>query len=47
MSTRQIMVGGVPIGGGAPIVIQSMCNTDTRDVQSSIEQINTLAQAGC
>ena len=47
MSTRQIMVGGVPIGGGAPIVIQSMCNTGTRDVQSSIEQINTLAQAGC
>lgn len=30
-STRQVMVGGVPIGGGAPITVQSMTNTDTRD----------------
>ncbi len=40
-------MGGVPIGGGAPLVIQSMCNTDTRDVQSSLKQIETLRLAGC
>ena len=45
--TRQIHVGGVPIGGGAPLVIQSMCNTDTRDVRASLSQIEALRQAGC
>lgn len=45
--TRQILVGGVPIGGGAPIVIQSMLNTKTTDVEGSLEQIRQLKTAGC
>ena len=45
--TRQIHVGGVPIGGGASVAIQSMLNTKTTDVQASLEQIRALAAAGC
>ncbi len=45
--TRRIDVGGVPIGGGAPIVVQSMTNTDTRDVDTTLAQIRRLAEAGC
>ena len=45
--TRQIRVGGVPIGGGAPVTIQSMTNTRTDDVQATLKQIRTLAAAGC
>ena len=45
--TRQISVGGVPIGGGAPVVIQSMLNTKTTDVAASLEQIRALKTAGC
>ena len=45
--TRQIMVGGIPIGGGAPVVIQSMLNTKTTDVEGSLQQIRALASAGC
>ena len=45
--TRQIMVGGVPIGGGAPVVIQSMLNTKTTDVAGSLAQIRQLKAAGC
>ena len=45
--TRQINVGGVTIGGGAPVVIQSMLNTKTTDVAGSLAQINALAAAGC
>ena len=45
--TRQILVGGVPIGGGAPVVIQSMLNTKTTDVEGSLAQIRQLASAGC
>ena len=45
--TRQIMVGGVPIGGGAPVVIQSMLNTKTTDVEGSLAQIRQLKAAGC
>ena len=45
--TRQIYVGGVPIGGGAPVVIQSMLNTKTTDVEGSLSQIRKLAAAGC
>ena len=45
--TRQIMVGSVPIGGGAPVAIQSMLNTKTTDVDGSLEQIRKLAAAGC
>jgi (E)-4-hydroxy-3-methylbut-2-enyl-diphosphate synthase len=45
--TRRITLGGVPIGGGAPVAVQSMTNTDTRDVKSTVRQINELAKAGC
>ena len=45
--TRQIKVGGVQIGGGAPVVIQSMLNTKTTDVTGSLEQIRQLHIAGC
>ena len=45
--TRQILVGGVPIGGGAPVVIQCMLNTKTTDVAGSLAQIRQLASAGC
>ena len=45
--TKQILVGGVPIGGGAPVVIQSMLNTKTTDVEGSLSQLRQLAAAGC
>lgn len=45
--TRQILVGGVPIGGGAPVTIQSMTNTPTQDVEATVAQIARLQQAGC
>ncbi len=45
--TRQILVGNVPIGGGAPIAIQSMLNTPTTDVKACLEQIQKLQAAGC
>ena len=45
--TKQIHVGGVPIGGGAPVSIQSMTNTRTDDVPATAEQIRKLAAAGC
>ena len=45
--TRQINVGGVLIGGGAPIPIQSMLNTRTTDVEGSLRQIRQLKEAGC
>ena len=44
--SKQINVGGVLIGGGAPISVQSMCNTDTRDVKATVTQINELKEAG-
>lgn len=45
--TRQINIGGVKVGGNAPIVVQSMCNTDTRDVDATLAQIERLVAAGC
>ncbi|WP_457574941.1 flavodoxin-dependent (E)-4-hydroxy-3-methylbut-2-enyl-diphosphate synthase [Desulfolithobacter sp.] len=45
--TRQIHIGQVPVGGGAPISVQSMTNTDTRDVESTVAQIQRLEKAGC
>jgi len=45
--SKQINIGDVKIGGDAPISVQSMCNTDTRDVDSTCKQINELAQKGC
>lgn len=46
-TTRRITLGGVPIGDGAPIAVQSMTNTDTRDAEATIAQIEQLAGAGC
>jgi len=46
-STRRIYVGDVPIGGGAPIAVQSMTNTDTRDIAATVGQIERLEAAGC
>ena len=45
--TKRIMVGSVPIGGGAPVAIQSMLNTKTTDVEGSLAQIGRLQAAGC
>ncbi len=45
--TRQIAVGPVRIGGDAPIAVQSMTNTDTRDVEQTVAQIHRLEEAGC
>lgn len=45
--TRQINLNGIKIGGGAPIVVQSMTNTDTRDVEATVSQIKRLEDAGC
>lgn len=45
--SRKVMVGGIPIGGGSPITVQSMTNTDTRDVKATVEQIHRLERAGC
>ncbi|MEO1023773.1 MAG: flavodoxin-dependent (E)-4-hydroxy-3-methylbut-2-enyl-diphosphate synthase [Bacteroidota bacterium] len=44
--TIQVMVGDVPVGGGAPIVVQSMTNTDTADVDETVDQIDHLHRAG-
>ena len=46
-ASRQIWVGGVPIGGGAPISVQSMACTDTRDVSATVDQIRQLEEVGC
>jgi len=45
--SRQIMVGNVPVGGGAPVSIQSMTNTPTHDVEATLKQIWALVSAGC
>jgi len=45
-STRRVRVGDIAIGGGAPIVVQSMTDTDTADVTATVEQIVALAEAG-
>ncbi len=45
--TKRINVGGVPIGGGAPVTIQSMTNTPTQDAAATLDQIRRLAAAGC
>ena len=45
--TRQIKVGNVLVGGGAPVSIQSMCNTKTTDVEGSLSQLKALYTAGC
>ena len=45
--TKQIKIRDVLVGGGAPVVIQSMTNTDTRDAAATLAQIRALAEAGC
>ena len=45
--SRQIFVGNIPIGGNAPVAVQSMTNTDTRYISSTIGQIRRLHEAGC
>ena len=45
--TKKLFVGKVPVGGGAPVSIQSMCNTKTDDVASTVAQIKKLTEAGC
>ena len=45
--TKRIMVGGVPVGGGAPVSIQSMCSTKTGDVPATVDQIHRLEAVGC
>ena len=45
--TKQILVGNVPVGGGAPVSIQSMCNTRTDNVEATAAQIRQLEAAGC
>ncbi len=45
--TKKVMCGNVPIGGGSPVSVQSMTNTDTRDVEATLEQIKLLEEAGC
>ena len=46
-NTRKIMVGNVQIGGQNRVVIQSMCNTKTKNIEETIQQINELERAGC
>ena len=46
-STKKVMVGNIPVGGGSPIAVQSMTNTHTQDVKASTEQIMRLTEAGC
>ena len=46
-NSKQISIGNVKIGGDAPVSVQSMCNTDTRDVKSTVKQIKEFSDAGC
>lgn len=45
--THRVMVGNVPLGGGAPVVVQSMLNAPANDVDANLAQIRELAAAGC
>lgn len=45
--TREVKIGNVTIGGNYPVAIQSMCNTDTRDIEKTVAQILELERAGC
>ncbi|MHB1381708.1 MAG: flavodoxin-dependent (E)-4-hydroxy-3-methylbut-2-enyl-diphosphate synthase, partial [Thermoleophilia bacterium] len=46
-SRKQIHIGNIPVGGGAPVSVQSMTNTDTRDAEATLGQIRSLAAYGC
>jgi len=45
--TRRILLGGVAVGGGAPVVVQSMTKTDTRDIPGTVAQLQRMGEAGC
>ena len=45
--TKEINIGNIKIGNGAPISVQSMCNTDTRDIEATMSQISELTEHGC
>ena len=45
--TRPLLIGGVTVGGGAPVAVQSMTKTDTRDVAATVSQIRKLEECGC
>ena len=45
--TKEIQIGDRKIGGGNPVLIQSMCNTKTQDVEATVNQISALTAAGC
>ena len=45
--SKAINIGGVTVGGGAPVVVQSMTKTDTRDVKATVRQIKELEECGC
>ena len=45
--TRTVKVRGIPIGGGAPVVVQSMTKTDTTDIEGTLRQIDSMVEAGC
>lgn len=45
--SRQVMVGSVPVGGGAPVSVQSMTTTRTSDIDATLQQIAELTAAGC
>ena len=47
VNTRQVYVGNVPIGGGAPVSVQSMTNTKTTDIEATLDQISRLQDVGC
>jgi (E)-4-hydroxy-3-methylbut-2-enyl-diphosphate synthase len=46
-ASRQVMVGGVPVGGEAPVSVQSMTTTRTSDIDATLQQIAELTAAGC
>jgi len=45
--TRKVQIGGLTLGGGSPVLVQSMTNTDTRNAEATLAQIRALAEAGC
>ena len=45
--TKEVQIGKLRLGGGNPVLVQSMTNTDTRDTEATLKQIRTLAEAGC
>lgn len=47
VTTKRIMLGSVPVGGGAPVTVQSMTNTDTRDLEATLDQVRHLEAARC